>query len=138
MSKPRDWRSRLSALVIEAARRPFAYGRHDCFLFVAEAIRIQGGPDIAAEIRGRYTTYRGGLRVLRSLGYDDHFDLIRRTLPEKPVSFAAVGDIAAIVREGAVPSLGIVGGAHVVCPLHEATGTASVPLLEATHAFGVG
>lgn len=64
------WERRL-AEAIEAARdRPFAWGRHDCTTFAFDLRRaLTGGGDIAALWRGRYTTARGAVRVMRRLGW---------------------------------------------------------------------
>ncbi|MGA0543198.1 DUF6950 family protein [Neotabrizicola sp. VNH66] len=56
---------------IEAARaRAFRWGRHDCATFAFDLRRaIAGGHDVAALWRGRYTTARGAVRVMRRLGW---------------------------------------------------------------------
>ena len=62
---------RILAEAIEAARdRSFRWGRHDCATFAFDLRRaIAGGHDVAALWRGRYTTARGAVRVMRRLGW---------------------------------------------------------------------
>lgn len=103
-------RAKLTAYLAEVARTPFAEGQHDCALFAAGAVKAMTGRDLAAEWRGRYTTTRGGIRILRKAGYENHIalaaSLFRRT--EAP----RIGDLA-VVRTEEGPALGIVQGTHV-------------------------
>ncbi len=46
-----------------AARRPFAYGEHDCLLFLADWVREKRGVDPAEGLRGRYSGRLGALRL---------------------------------------------------------------------------
>lgn len=129
-----DWRARLIAYLARAAREPFAEGRHDCALFLAGGVEAMTGVDYAAPYRGRYTTTRGGLRLLRRAGFADHVALAARHLPECPPAFAAEGDGAAVeTPEG--PALGIVQGEGVYVP--GPAGLAVVPLTTAARAFRV-
>jgi hypothetical protein len=85
------------AEAIEAARdRPFRWGRHDCATFAFDLRReIAGGHDVAALWRGRYTTARGALRVMRRLGWSSleaaGRDLLGEPLPS--VHLAQRGDL---------------------------------------------
>jgi hypothetical protein len=107
-----DWRPRLVAYLAEIARQPFAPGRNDCALFLAGGVLAMTGEDFAAPFRGRYTTPRGGLRVLRKAGFEDHVALAAHHLSERPVASAREGDGAVIpTRDG--PALGIVQGAGI-------------------------
>lgn len=59
-----DWEVRLSALILERAHTPFAYGIHDCSLWAADCILAMTGADPAAEFRG-YRTALGARRAIR-------------------------------------------------------------------------
>ena len=107
-----DWRARLQAYLLKVARTPFKEGVNDCALFLAGGVAAMTGVDYAAPYRGRYTTTRGGLRVLRRAGFADHIALASHHLAQKPVAFANVGDGAVVVRDNE-PALGIVQGASV-------------------------
>lgn len=107
-----DWQSRLRRWLGTVAGQPILPGRHDCCMFGAGAIEAQTGVDIAAEWRGRYTTFAGGRRILRRAGFDGHVALIAHHLPEAHVSAALTGDIAIVPGEGG-DAVGVVQGAAV-------------------------
>jgi hypothetical protein len=129
-----DWRGRLTAWLSTKARAPFAYGEHDCALFAAGAIEAMTGVDPAAEWRGRYSTWRGGLRVLRAAGINDQVAAVAALLTEIPPSFAAAGDIAVVAGEGG-PALGVVQGEWIYVLRPE--GLALVPFESASRAFEI-
>lgn len=66
ISRFETWEQDLAEFLETAANRPFAWGAHDCCLFVSEAIRIMTGTDIAEieHLRGNYHDERGAYRVL--------------------------------------------------------------------------
>ena len=64
MPRHSNWTAPLIEYLAAAARRPFKPGHHDCALFAAGAVAAMTGTDFAAQWRGRYTTLRGGLRVI--------------------------------------------------------------------------
>ncbi|CUH67963.1 hypothetical protein TG4357_03310 [Thalassovita gelatinovora] len=129
-----DWNSRLIKYLSTAVETPFQPGIHDCALFFAGAVEAQTGKDHAAPYRGRYTTLRGGLRVLRKDGFGDHIALAAHHLPEIPPSFAQPGD-GAVIDTPDGPALGVVQGERIyvlgIDRLH------LMPRLNATRAFGV-
>lgn len=128
-----DWQQRLTAYLHGIARLPLEYGRHDCALFAAGAVLAMTGVDFAADWRGRYTTRRGGLRIMRRSGYHDHVAFVRATFPPVAVAMALPGDLA--VLDGADgPSLGVVQGPSVYV-LHPAGHLGVMPLTEAVEAF---
>lgn len=94
-----DWQPRLHAWLRRVHGQPIRPGHHDCCLFGAGAIEAQTGVDLAADWRGRYSTFAGGRRILRKAGFADHVDLIAKTLPEAHVSRALDGDIAIVPGE---------------------------------------
>jgi hypothetical protein len=133
MNRLSDWRPRLHLWLQKVDGTPFSFGRHDCCLFGAGAVEAQTGVDLAADWRGRYTTMRGGLRVLRRVGYADHIDLISRHLTEAPRLMAAEGDIA-ILPEGM--AVGVVQGAAIYV-LHPSGRLGLTSLSAATRIFRV-
>lgn len=126
-----DWRRRLAQWMADCPRQPLAYGRHDCALFAASAVHAMTGHDFAAPYRGRYTTLRGGLRVLRAAGFEDHVALARHCLPVIPAAFAAPGDLAVIPTGDPLPALGVVQGAAVFVLTPEG----AIGLVPLTHAI---
>ncbi len=123
-----DWRARLQDYLQKVSRTPFEDGVNDCALFLAGGVEAMTGKDYAAPYRGRYTTIRGGMRILKRAGFEDHIDLALHHLKEKPVAFANVGD-GAVVVNGNEPALGIVQGPSIFVLMEH--GIAHVPLTQA-------
>lgn len=67
LSRRPDWQSALSAYVVACANQPFRYGAMDCGLFVAGSIEAVTGVDVAAELRGTYSTRTQAFEVIRSV-----------------------------------------------------------------------
>lgn len=135
MKRLSDWRPRLTAYLRGVSHSSFKAGEHDCALFFAGAVEAMTGHDHAAQYRGRYTTLRGGLRVLRKEGFEDHIALAAHHLPEIPPAFALPGDGMVCETEDG-PALGVCQGrmVYVLGP----TGGAMVSRLTAVRAFAVG
>lgn len=132
MDRLPDWKPRLIAWLTSIAGTPFAPGTHDCALFVAGAIHAMTGEDPAAPFRGRYTTVRGGLRVIRDAGFGDPVEMVASRLEEVAPLMAQVGDIAVVdTPEG--PALGVVAGAEIL--VLGLDGLGAVPLVEGKRAF---
>lgn len=112
LSRYPDWRVRLVQYLSDVSRTPFKDGEHDCALFLAGGVLAMTGHDFAAPYRGRYTTLRGGLRILRKDGFTDHVALASSSLSEKPVALAQEGDGACVGTPDG-PALGIVQGAQI-------------------------
>lgn len=104
-----DWPARLQALLAQRAVHPFAWGQHDCCLFVCDAIQAITGHDPAVGLR-TYRTERGALRVLKQhggvAGVAD-----ARLGPRIPVLAAQVGD-AGLVTVDERDSLALCAGSH--------------------------
>lgn len=129
-----DWQSRLTAYLAASAQKEFQEGAHDCALFAAGAVAAITGHDYAAVYRGRYTTTRGGLRVLRRDGFADHVALAASHLAEKPIARANPGDLAVLETDEG-PALGVVQGEGIF--VLRQNGMALVPLTAAFQAFEV-
>ena len=132
MGMRQDWRARLGDYLATEARRPFEYGTSDCALFAAGALNAMTGTDPSAAYRGRYTTLRGGLRILRKDGFRDHVDRAAALLTEVPSQRAQVGDIA-VVETSDGPSLGVVQGEWVA--VRTMSGLGFVPVDQAIRVF---
>lgn len=129
-----DWQPRLTAYLAMSARAAFKEGAHDCALFAAGAVQAMTGVDYAAAYRDRYTTTRGGMRILRRDGFSDHVALAAAHLAEKPVARALPGDLAVIDTPDG-PALGVVQGEGIF--VLSQSGMALVPLLAACKVFEV-
>lgn len=90
------WERHLAEAVAVAQARPFAWGLHDCPTFAFETRQLlTAGVDVAALWRGRYSTARGAVRVMRRLGWSSleasGRDLLGEPLPS--VHLAQRGDL---------------------------------------------
>lgn len=94
MNRLPDWRTRLHRYLAGCAKRPLAWGRWDCALHAADAVEVMTGVDLAADMRGRYTTAIGAQRALKRLGYADVVELAEAHLTASPR--AREGDIVAV------------------------------------------
>lgn len=103
------WRGRLFAYLAEAQRRPFEYGVHDCTLFACGAVEAITGVDLGAEYRGKYTSYAGGLALLRKNGLMDHVDMAASLFERISPAETVMGDVV-VVRSENGSSLGVVQG----------------------------
>lgn len=112
MTRLPDWEPRLSAYLAKVASKPHSYGKHDCLLFTAGAVKAVTGKDLARGHRGKYKSAASSARYLCKLGFDTPAAMIDSLLPEKPVGFAMRGDIVA--DEEGVPGVCIGGDAVFV------------------------
>jgi hypothetical protein len=69
MPRPPDWPHRLAEAIATARTTPFAWGRNDCPTFAFDTRHALTGEDTAALWRCRYSSYHGGLRLMRRLGW---------------------------------------------------------------------
>lgn len=116
--KPRlqDWPERLAALVEARREVPFAWGSHDCALFMADAVAAVTGEDPAAAFRG-YTTEAEAEEILGAEGLEG---VVARALAEFgcgdcPPALAQRGDVA-LALLGNQPTMVVVLGEVLAGP----------------------
>jgi hypothetical protein len=131
-------RLRLTQWVRESMAMPFEWGRHDCGISAATAVQVQlkDRLDLAADFRGKYSTFEGGLKLLRKAGFADHAALAASALPEIPVAEAQIGDIVAVDFGEQGVTLMLVAGHRIIGPMPTMAG--NLPLTQACRAFAVG
>lgn len=105
----RDWQQRLAELMMQRRVALFQWGVHDCCLFAADAVLAVTGHDLAADLRGTYTSADEAARLLRRLGGVQGV-AINRAGPVVPVAMAQAGDIGLCVQDPARPALAVYGG----------------------------
>lgn len=108
-----DWPERLDRFVAGRRHQPFAWGAHDCCLFVADAVREVWGVDPAEGLRG-YRSERGAARILRQFGGVGGVLEARFGEPVQ-VAQAQVGDVL-LVHTGGRDSLALCVGSHWLAP----------------------
>ncbi|MCJ8139349.1 DUF6950 family protein [Falsirhodobacter halotolerans] len=123
----------LHRYLAEAAARPFAYGQHDCATFAARWVELRTGHDVSDGLIGRYTTLRGGLRIMKRRGLTDHVAFFAAVLPVR-TGLPRTGDLVAVDGSDG-PAMGIWGG-EAAHHLSEA-GLAALPLSRVTHIIEV-
>jgi hypothetical protein len=131
-SHPRlpDWQPRLQALIQARLAAPFAWGEHDCCLFVCDAVQAITGHDPAADLRG-YRSEREAMRIIHAHGGLRAIAQARAGA-EVPVLAAQVGDVGLLPIEGR-DTLALCGGAHWLAP--GAQGLVALPLDAASNAW---
>ena len=129
-----DWKARLIAYLAWSVLQSFGYGRFDCALFTFGAVKAMTGIDPGECYRGKYTTLRDGVALLRNDGFRDHVDLTALYFDEIPVAFAQAGDIAVVAGDDG-PALGLLQGEYIYALAP--AGMKLIPLLSATRAFRV-
>jgi hypothetical protein len=113
-----DWAERLAALVEARRHAPFAWGRHDCGLFAADAVLACTGQDPAAALRGRYATEAEAEALMGPAG--GLYGFVRgmeaaRGTALCPPALAQRGDTA-LVLVGNQLAMGVVLGDVVAAP----------------------
>jgi hypothetical protein len=105
-----DWQPRLAALVSQRMRHPLVWGVHDCCLWAADAVLAVTGVDLAASLRGTYSTQAGADQQLHRLG--GLVDIcVQRLGPVVRTQLAQAGDVG-LATVGNVRALVVCGGAH--------------------------
>lgn len=107
--------------LLQAPGPAFAWGRHDCFLWAADAVRALTGQDPAADLRGTYSTARGALRRLRALGGMQAL-AAQRFGPQVPVSQAQAGAVVLLPPAVCADQTGAYGALGVVVQCMASTG----------------
>lgn len=132
-----DWPARLARALAEAARRPFAWGSHDCALFAAGVVQALTGTDPAAELRGRYETAAGAARALGSGGLAATAEALAcaHGMEAIPPLMAQRGDVVLFETEGR-DALGVVDLNGRIAAAGEA-GLVVLPLSHAKRAWRV-
>lgn len=114
-----DWQRRLRDVLARYRTGTFATGRCDCGTLWADVVLAVSGVDVLGDLRGRYRTDRGAVRMLRTLGVTSAAELADTRFNRVPVAELHRGDLAM-----AAPLFG--------SPL------ASPCVVDTTHAFAMG
>lgn len=68
LKRVQHWATRAyHSFLVDRARRPFAWGVHDCALFAADGIEVITGMDIAADFRGKYSDEAGAMEAIKAI-----------------------------------------------------------------------
>lgn len=133
MIRRNDWEQALSDYLAGHREAVFAWGRMDCALFAAGAVKAMTGTDPLAGA-GRWKSQAGAARAIRRAGFASLEQGVSSLLqPVEPV-FAMRGDL--VMAEGA---LGICAGAQAwfLAEGDGAAGLAARPMAAWSHAWRV-
>lgn len=73
--------------------KTFKYGVWDCFVFVERYYYMRTGREYFNELKNRYTSLRGYLKVLKNEGYESVTDLMDNNFCSTSLSLAKRGDV---------------------------------------------
>lgn len=114
MTRLPNWQLRLEAFVAERQHMPFAWGTNDCCMFAAGAVQALTGHDVAARLRGSYSTGQQALRRLRTRGGVSAIASKVLGPSIRPLQ-AGIGDVVLLSIEGQ-DALGLCNGTTVLGP----------------------
>lgn len=109
LKRKSDWAELLIAEINKAQKTPFKWGEHDCALFVADVILAMTDVDLAADLRGTYSTYKGSLKVIKKAGFKTIQDIVDSKLENIEINQSIRGDVIC-VRTANGPALAINAG----------------------------
>ena len=109
MIRATDWEQRLNDYLAKHGESAFQWGKLDCALFAAGAVRAMTHKDPAHKFRGKYKTARGSVRALKRFGAGNLELTIADMFEECPPAFARRGDLALVDGELGV-MIGVVTG----------------------------
>lgn len=124
----RGWRTRLEAVLLGYRGKPLEWGVRDCVTFAGDAVAAITGEDYIGDYRGKYTTPKAAIRLLRR-DYRDLSEALAERFPEIHISEAATGDLVAVPADGEWGiGLGVVIG-DTIAAYSEQGGLGSLPLI---------
>lgn len=109
-----NWTHALSALMLERANTPFAWGLNDCASFAANAAQALRGDDVLCELRGPRRTELAARRQERAIG-GIPAALARAGLAEVLPSLAQRGDLVWL-KQGQAHVLAVCWGELAAAP----------------------
>jgi len=115
MDRLLDWPQNLSRLASAWRDRPYDWNGSDCVTFAGDAVFVQTGVDPIEDVRGRYSTKLGALRVIKNEGFDCLGDMIADRFTECRIDQLSRGDIALFPGDDG-DFVGVVFGHYAVAP----------------------
>lgn len=136
-----DWQKCLEQEILKASTYPFAWGMHDCALFVCNCILAITGDDPAAAFRGKYDseeTAQAALFDFAGGGLQETAEKICQDLHyhETPVAYISRGDVVLVDLPTGI-TLGIVSLNGREALIAAPQGLQNIPLRLAVKAWRV-
>jgi hypothetical protein len=136
MNRRGDWEPRLASFVEKRREQPYTYGKNDCLLALADAVKAVTGKDYGRGHRGKYKSAASASRYLRKLGHDSPESYLDSLFTEKLPSFAQRGDI--VLADDGIPALCMGGFALSVGSEGDREGLVRIPRERWVKAWAVG
>lgn len=134
MSRIDAWETAFIAAVEQGLQSHFEWSVNDCVSFAFGVRLAITGQDAAAAWRGQYSTLKGGLRVMRRLGWQGYEALARGILGE-PLPAVLLAQRGDIVLAGDPLGFAVVTGRNAVGM--QPDGPAQLPLRDCALAWRV-
>lgn len=109
------WPQRLSAICEEWRQRPYDWNGSCCVTFAGDCVWAITGVDPIKDLRGRYSTKRGALRVLANEGHSCLADMVATRFTECRIDQLQRGDLAVFPGKDG-DFIGVVLGHYAVAP----------------------
>ena len=110
-----DWPQRLSAHCQLWNNTPHDWNGADCVTFAADAVLAISGVDPIEDLRGRWTTRSGALRVIKNEGFSSLSEIVASRFEECRIDEVGRGDIVMCPGE-AGEFVAVVMGHYAVAP----------------------
>lgn len=134
-NRPADWPEKLADFIQSRSSTPFEWGTNDCALFAADCVKALTEIDLAADLRGTYSTAREAFDLIQDRG---GIEAIATAALGEPMTFKFQmqrGDVALVNINGR-ESLVVCVGSELIGPAVE-SGVVFVPITEAVKAWEV-
>ena len=139
MDRYQDWSVRLNKFITDHHTQGFEYGKHDCCLYVCDAVLAMTGVDMAEDFRGYdEKSFEKLLKDNKGVGGIAIQMAKKLNLHKIPVSFAQRGDVVYLKDSEEQSVLGIVSmnGRDVYVATN--IGVTEYPLVHCNHAWRIG
>lgn len=106
-----QWETRLHEFISARHGKPYAWGKADCLMLAADAVKAVTGKDHARGHRGKYDSHAKAYRYLKqALKVDSPEALLDKLFKEKKAGFAGVGDLVLCHVDAGEGADGIIAG----------------------------
>lgn len=136
LTRKPDWEPRLAAYLARAAKLQHRFGRHDCMINAANAVKAVTGRDFARGHRGKYRGRVSAIRYREQLGYSSDAAMLDALLPAIEPAFARRGDLVLAAPD--IPGICLGGTAAFVGLEPGKDGLVTLPRSAWTRAWSVG
>lgn len=102
LTRVKDWDRRLAAVTSKHITTPGVWGESDCLLKVADAVEAVTGEDLAASIRGAYSTEAGAAKFMRRRKCENVEQVLEQFFEPTGRLTAQRGDVVSIEQDGEI------------------------------------